>query len=107
MAATPAHMVPLNVFADVIGIAQGEVSLADRLAAAHARVDQFLADLQEYETRHPELHARVMTLEEQLRRKLKAASRRWIGTEEVAVLGEAHARLVGHLSIGSSAAGLE
>jgi len=101
LAAKPPHIVPLNEFADVIGIAQGEVPLADRLVAASERVDQFLADLQEYETQHPELHARVTALKEQLRRKLKAASRRWIGTEEVAVLREAHARLAGHPNIRS------
>jgi hypothetical protein len=101
--ATPSHIVPRNVFADVIRIAQGELVLSDRLLAASERVDQFLADLREYEVQHPELHARATALKERLRRKLKAASRRWIGTEEVAVLREAHARLAGHPSIGSKA----
>ena len=103
MAATPAHIVPLNVFADVIGIAQGEVSLADRLAAARARVDQFLADFREYETHHPAPRPTAGGLRIQLQRKLKAASTRWMGTEEVKVLREAHARLVSHLSIESKA----
>jgi hypothetical protein len=96
MAAIPPHIVPLNVFADIIGIAQGEAPLADRLMAAAARVDQFLANLREYETQHPELHARAVALRERLRRKLKAASRRWIGKEEVTILQEAHARLTDH-----------
>jgi hypothetical protein len=107
MAATPPHIVPLNVFADVIRIAQGEVPLTDRLVAAASRMDQFLADLREYETQHPELHARATALKEQLRRKLKAASRRWIGTEEVAVLREAYAGLAGEASIGSRAVEFE
>ena len=107
MGAAPSHIVPLNVFEEIIRIAQGEAPLTDRLAAASERVDQFLADLREYETQHPELHATVTALKERLRRKLKAANRRWIGTEEVAVLREAHARLAGRLSIESSAAGYE
>ena len=97
MPRTPSHLVPLNVFADIVRIAQAETPLADRLNAANARVDRFLADLREYEKGTvAEGHVTAATLRKQLRGKLKRASTRWIGTEEIRIMRQALVRLDAH-----------
>lgn len=89
MTAEPTPISPLNVYVDLIRIGQGEMPLTDRLVAARARVDQFFADLQEYEKLHPSSHKVANALTKELRRKIKAASTKWEGAEAINVFLEA------------------
>ena len=97
MAAKPPYLVPLNVFADVVRIAQGEAPLGDRLKTARARIGGLLADRREYEKQDPDARTTAIALKEQLSRKLKAASTRWLGTEEIRVIRAALVRLDAHM----------
>jgi len=89
------HLVPLNVFEDIVRIGQGEMPFDDRLKAVIARVDQFLADLAEYERQYPTSRRMNDALKRRLRHRLQAAAKRWIGTEEVRVFNAALTRLIG------------
>jgi len=95
MIAKPPHIVPLNVFEDIVRIGQGEMPIDDRLKAVIGRIDQFLVDVEEYEWQYPASHRMNETLKSQLRHRLKAATDRWIGTEAVCVLKAALTWLAG------------
>ena len=96
MAAEPRPISPLNVYADLVRIGQGETALTDRLVAARARVDQFFADLQEYEKLDPASHNAANALQKELRGKLKATCTRWREAEEIRIFREALDQLNAH-----------
>ncbi|HYB08707.1 MAG TPA: hypothetical protein VEJ16_03450 [Alphaproteobacteria bacterium] len=90
---TPPQIMPLNVFEDIVQIAQCETPLDDRLMATGARIDQFVSDLEDHGKQHRTFRKTKDVLKSQLRHRLKAAANRWIGMEEVRVFKEALTRL--------------